>query len=247
MDTSTMGLLAAGILVIAALYSSIGHAGASGYIALMTLIGLAPAEIRPVALTLNLLVATVGSIQFARAGHFSWRHFWPFALLAIPAAYLGGKMSLPVHHIRTILGIVLLFSAGRLLIPRSPQAQDTVYRLPPLAASLALGALIGYLSGLTGTGGGIFLTPLLLFSHWAPAKTAAAVSALFIWVNSAAGLLGFISQGGQIPSYTWPLTLAALIGGSLGAYSGSRFFSPLTIQRVLALVLLIASYKLFTS
>jgi uncharacterized protein len=229
------------IIIIAFLYSSVGHAGASGYIATMALFGLAPNVIRPTALVLNILVASLGSFQFWRAGHFKWQLFWPFALLAIPGAYLGGYLQLPMSILRVIIGLVLLFSAARLFFrKRDP---DDVHA-PPLPAALGLGGAIGFLSGLTGTGGGIFLTPLLLFAHWAKTKQASAVSALFILVNSISGLIGFAHAKQPIPSLAFSLSLAALLGGGVGSYFGSRRFPVRTIALLLATVLVIAGAKL---
>src|SRR5881628_306845 len=190
MDTAHLIFLFLAIGLVAFLYTSVGHAGASGYIATMTLFGVAPTIIRPTALVLNILVASIGAFQFWRAGHFSWKLFWPFALLSVPAAYLGGYLQLPARILKIIIGLVLLLSAARLFFRRGdPLAVSPA----PLPAALAVGSGIGFLSGLTGTGGGIFLTPLLLFSNWAKTKQASAVSALFILANSIAGLAGFAS------------------------------------------------------
>ena len=241
MDTTHLVALFVAIGLIAFLYSSVGHAGASGYIATMTLFGLAPAVIRPTALVLNILVASIGSFQFWRAGHFSWRLFWPFALLSIPAAYLGGYLQPSASVLRILIGIVLLFSAVRLLFRRS---DPPVTVLPSRSVAVGTGAGLGFLSGLTGTGGGIFLTPLLLFCRWARIREAAAVSALFIWVNSIAGLVGYFTKIHSIPSLGLVLAAAAIIGGSIGSHMGSRHFAVRVISLFLAAVLLIAGMKL---
>ena len=227
--------------IIAFLYSSVGHAGASGYIAVMALFGLAPNVIRPTALVLNILVAIIGSFHFWRAGHFSWKIFWPFALLSVPAAYLGGYVQLPVAILRTVIGIVLLLSAARLFFRR--RDPDDISP-PPAPRAVAIGAGLGFLSGLTGTGGGIFLTPLLLFCHWARTKQASAVSALFILVNSIAGLIGFISAKQSVPTLAITLAAAAIGGGAIGSYLGSRRFPVRTIAILLATVLVVAGCKL---
>ncbi len=241
MPIETLLLLTAGIFVIAILYSSVGHAGASGYIAVMSLLSLAPAVIKPTALALNILVATIGTWQFVRAGHFSWRLFWPFAVLAIPFAFLGGYVNLPSHIFKVILGLVLLYSGTRfLLVPQNVQQVSE----PPRFHAVLAGAGIGFLSGLTGTGGGIFLTPLLLFMGWAETKPAAAVSVLFILVNSMAGLAGNFSNTKSLPTFVVPLFIAAALGGVIGSYFGSRRLKPAAIKRFLAVVLLIAGTKL---
>src|SRR6266550_2717141 len=174
MDNTQLILLCFAIAVIAFLYSSVGHAGASGYIATMTLFGLAATVIRPTALVLNILVATIGSFQFWRAGHFSWKLFWPFTLLSIPAAYFGGYLQPSAGVLRILIGLVLLFSAMRLIFRRNDPAEILT---PSQPTAISVGAGLGFLSGLTGTGGGIFLTPLLLFCRWAHIRQAAAVSA----------------------------------------------------------------------
>ncbi|PYM01048.1 MAG: hypothetical protein DMF19_07450 [Verrucomicrobia bacterium] len=240
MDIAHLILLFLAIGVIAFLYSCVGHAGASGYIAVMTLFGLVTTTIRPTALVLNILVAIIASFQFWRAGHFSWKLFWPFALLSVPAAYFGGYLQLPAGILKITIGLVLLFSAARLFFRRG----DPAVAPPPLPAALAVGSGIGFLSGLTGTGGGIFLTPLLLFSKWAKTKQASAVSALFILVNSIAGLAGFVSARQSIPALAVILSAAAIIGGAIGSHLGSRKFPVRTISILLATVLVIAGVKL---
>jgi uncharacterized membrane protein YfcA len=241
MDATHLTFLLIAIGVVAFLYSSVGHAGASGYIAVMTLLGLAPATIRPTALVLNILVASIGSIQFWWAGHFRWRLFWPFALLSVPAAYLGGYLQLPVTILRILIGLVLLLSAMRLFFRRGdPQEVES----PAPLAALGLGGIIGLLSGLTGTGGGIFLTPALLFFQWARIREAAAVSAVFILVNSIAGLVGYFSANHSLPSLGLILAGGAVLGGAAGSHFGSRRFPTRTISLVLAIVLIIAGTKL---
>lgn len=234
-------LLTLAILVVAFLYSSVGHAGASGYIAVMTLFGLAPNVVKPAALVLNILVASIGTWQFWRAGHFSWRLFWPFAVLAIPMAFIGGYTNLPAHIFKVLIGIVLLASA--LLFFLRP-ANDTVDREPNRAVAIFAGGGLGLLAGLTGTGGGIFLTPLLLLMRWARTKTVAATSALFILLNSISGLAGNISSTKNLPSFAFVLVGAAMVGGAAGSYFGSRRFNHIVIKRLLAVVLTIAGVKL---
>jgi uncharacterized membrane protein YfcA len=234
--------LAAGILLIAFLYSSVGHAGASGYIAVMSLINLAPTTIRPVALILNILVASIATWQFWRAGHFSWRLFWPFAILAVPLAFVGGATTLPTHAFKIVVGIVLLVSALNFLIRRRDDEQCS---MPSIPVAVATGGGLGLLAGLTGTGGGIFLTPLLLIMRWARTKNASAVSALFILLNSIAGLAGNLTVQ-RLPDIAFlaAAATAAIVGGTLGSYLGSRHFSAPAIRWLLAIVLIIAGTKL---
>ncbi len=241
MPSETTYLLIGGIFLIGFLYSSVGHAGASGYIAVMSLIGMTPAEIKPTALLLNILVASITAWQFYRGGHFSWSLFWPLAALAIPCAFLGGAINLPTAWFKTLVGVILLYSAWRFLVK---PAEATTTAPPRKPVALATGAGLGLLSGLTGTGGGIFLTPLMLFMRWAPVKQVAAVSALFILVNSSAGLAGNWSSTRYLPAFSPWLVVAAGIGGAFGSHFGSRRFDPAIIKRLLAVVLAIAGTKL---
>jgi uncharacterized membrane protein YfcA len=241
MDYAHLTWLFLAVGLIAFLYSSVGHAGASGYIAVMALWGFAPTVIRPTALVLNILVATIGAFQFWRAGHFRWELFWPFALLSVPAAYLGGYLQLPAYVLKIVIGLVLLFSAARLF---SRRGDPSDIHPPSLPVSIGTGGAIGFLSGLTGTGGGIFLTPLMLFCHWAKTKQASAVSALFILVNSISGLVGFVSAKQSIPTLAMILAAAAVTGGAIGSYLGSRRFPVRAISILLATVLVIAGAKL---
>jgi uncharacterized protein len=233
--------LAAAIFVVAFLYSSVGHAGASGYIAVLTLVGFGVEVIRPTALTLNILVAAIGFIQWWRGGHFVWSLFWPFALFSVPAAFLGGWLHVPAHYLKIVIGLVLWFSAWRLL-SRKEDPPDISSPARPVA--IASGAGIGFLSGLTGTGGGIFLTPLMLFCRWAKVKEAAAVSALFILLNSSSGLAGYVKGGRELPDFAWPLAVVVAVGGFIGSHLGSRHLPVRGISILLAVVLVIAGTKL---
>ena len=235
-------LLCVAIAVVAFLYSAVGHAGASGYIAVMTLFGLADAVIKPSALVLNILVACLAFWQFWRAGYFSWRLFWPFAALSFPLAFLGGYYQLPTHIFKLLVGLVLLYSAFRFMV--QSRSDETEPQPPSLTVALPVGAGLGLLSGLTGTGGGIFLTPLLIFMRWSRTKPASAVSALFILGNSISGLLGYLSSNRHLPLSPFPLAVAAIGGGAVGSYLGSRQFSPDLIKKLLSVVLLIAGLKL---
>jgi uncharacterized protein len=239
-DTLLLTLL---IFTAALLYSTVGHGGASGYLAAMALFNLAPDVMKPTALVLNLFVAGVGTIRYAQAGCFSWTIFWPFAVVSIPFAFLGGKWTLPVATYKIILGLVLLFAAWRLAIRQSAHAPP-MQKPIVLPAALVLGAAIGLLSGLTGVGGGIFLSPLLLLLGWADIRKTAGVSAAFILVNSAAGLLGRLESVKSLPSQILWWAPAALLGGILGAELGSRRLTPLVMRRMLATVLVVAGLKM---
>jgi uncharacterized membrane protein YfcA len=231
------------IFIAALLYSSVGHGGASGYLAAMALFGVAPDVMKPTALVLNLVVATIGTIRYSRAGCFSWKLFWPFAVLSIPFAFLGGMWKLPFSVYKIILGFVLLFAALRLAVKLSSIASPAQ---KPIIVPLAMlfGAGIGLLSGLTGVGGGIFLSPLLLFLGWADMKKTAGVSVAFILVNSAAGLLGHLKSVQSLPHEIVWWASAALIGGLVGAELGSRRLTPLVMRRMLAAVLVVAGVKM---
>lgn len=241
MPIDSIVYLSAAVLVVAFLYSSVGHAGASGYIAVMALFGLAPETIKPTALTLNIIVASIATWQFYRAGHFSWRLFWPFALLAIPFAFLGGYADLSTKTFKVLVGLVLLFSAARFALPQP--SEDRV-NPPRRCVAIPVGASLGFVAGLTGTGGGIFLTPLLLLMKWATTKSAASISALFILTNSASGLAGNYASTQYLPSSIWILAICVVAGGSIGSHLGSCRFNPVWIKRILAVVLLIAGTKL---
>lgn len=230
------------MFVAALLYSSVGHAGASGYLAVMALIGIAPSEMRPAALVMNLLVATIGTTNFVRAGHFRLSLLWPFAVASVPMAYLGGRLALPVAAYRIIVGVVLVLSALRFLV--TLRAPDEARGEPPLAVALATGAVLGLLAGLTGVGGGIFLSPLLLLLGWATLRVTAATSVVFILVNSAAGLLGQAATIDHLPAMlpTWMVAVAA--GGLAGSWLGARRLPSPAIRGLLAVVLFAAGVKL---
>lgn len=230
------------VFVAAVLYSMVGHAGASGYLAAMALMGVAPAMMKPTALTLNILVATVGTIQFARAGRFSWPLFWPFALGSVPFAFLGGSLALPITVYKRLLAVVLLYAAYRLFRTATASGEPRPVRRP---VAMASGAGIGFLSGLTGVGGGIFLSPLMLIMGWADVRRTAAVSVAFILANSISGLLGHLSSVRSLPREIGALAGVALVGGFIGSTLGSRRLPSPVLRRLLAVVLLVAAGKLF--
>lgn len=228
--------------VVAFLYAAVGHGGASGYLALMAFFSFAPDFMRPTALLLNLAVSLIAFIQYYRQGHFDWQLFWPFALASVPAAFLGGMIEVDADVYKKVLGVLLLFSVIRLLDFRIRNNKENVH--PQLLISLAIGAAIGFLSGLIGIGGGIILSPVILLLHWADMKKTAAVSALFIFVNSLAGLAGLWTKGFQLEMQTVWMLLIAFAGGAIGSYFGAGYFENIKLKWILATVLLIASVKL---
>jgi uncharacterized protein len=242
-----VALLAFGMLLAAFGYAAVGHGGASAYIAAMALAGVAPAEMRPMALLLNVLVSSLGSWKFYRAGFFRWRLFWPFAVVSIPMAYLGGALNLPGNAYKILVGVVLLYAAWQLWRSGGSGAEMREVREPPLGWAMLIGAGMGLLAGLTGVGGGIFLSPLLLMLGWAGTKQTSAVSAPFILVNSLAGLTAvFIARSASLPGYVAILAPAVLVGGWLGAEYGSRRFANPLVRRLLAVVLALAGAKMIS-
>jgi uncharacterized membrane protein YfcA len=237
-------ILAILIFIAALLYSSVGHGGASGYLAAMALMDLSPEVMKPTALTLNILVASITTYKFYQAKCFSWKLLWPFASTSIPFAFLGGFVSIPGEFYKPVVGIALLFAAYRLVRISSVTEASGIEVRPPLIAAWASGAGIGFLSGLTGVGGGIFLTPLLVFMGWAGTKRSSGVSAGFILVNSLAGLAGHISSVKLLPDTILPLAIAAGIGGWIGAEIGSKKLGVASLRKVLSAVLVVAGVKM---
>ncbi|HYG54633.1 MAG TPA: sulfite exporter TauE/SafE family protein [Burkholderiales bacterium] len=240
-------LLALGMVVAAFAYACVGHGGASAYIAAMALAGIAPAEMRPIALVLNVLVSAIATYKFARAGYFNWRLFWPFAVVSVPMAFIGGAIALPGQAYKILVGVVLLYAAWQLWRSARAGEEMRVIRQPALALAMAIGAALGLLAGLTGVGGGIFLSPLLLMLGWSGTKQTSAISAPFILVNSIAGLgAGFALKSATLPPYIWILGAAVLAGGWLGAEYGSRRFANPVVRRMLAIVLALAGAKMIS-
>lgn len=239
-----MILLAAFIFLMALLYSSVGHGGASGYLAAMTLFNLAPGVMRPSVLCLNVIVAGVAAVRFYGAGWFSWRLFLSFAATSIPFAYLGGSLRLPEIYYRQIVGAVLLCAAYRLWRFAAQSEAKEEMREVQVGVALLCGAVLGLLSGLVGVGGGIFLSPLILLMRWADVRQASGVAAWFIVVNSIAGLMGSRTEIAMLPPSIFAWGAAALTGGIIGAELGSRRLANKQMRRALAVVLVIASAKL---
>ncbi len=243
MDSQAALVLTALIFLAALLYSSVGFAGASGYLAAMALFGLAPEVMRPTALTLNIFVAVIATIKFYRAGAFSWKLFWPLAVTSVPFAFVGGLIALPSELYNPVVGFALLYAAW-MSLRRTPSQDQADLKAPPLVITALTGSAIGLLAGLTGVGGGIFLAPVLILSGWAEARIVAGIAAAFILVNSAAGLLGVLSMSPQLPTELPLWAAAAVIGGFIGSEVGSKHLGNVAIQRVLAVVLAIAGVKM---
>ncbi len=230
---------------IALLYSTVGHAGASGYLATMALLSFSPAVMKPTALALNIIVALVTSIRFYQAGHFSWRLFRPFALASVPMAYIGGSLAIHALIYKMLVGLALLFAAAHLII-RSRASDDREERVeyPGLIASVVVGGVIGFISGLTGVGGGIFLSPVIILLNWAGLRRTSAIAAVFILVNSISGLAGFIQKGGLLPDHLAWWSVAVILGGFIGSSLGATRLNSPVLRLLLGAVLLMSGLKL---
>ena len=233
------------LFIVAFLYASVGHGGASGYLALMSLFAFPITFMKPTALVLNVLVSGISFYFYYREKKFEWKLFYPFAITSIPFSFFGGMITIEPHIYKIILATVLLFAVARLIGLLGKQKGDLKPINIPLA--LVIGAMIGFLSGLIGIGGGIILSPVILLLGWADIKKSAAVSSLFIFVNSIAGLFGFVLKGGTLPMSSVSLMVVVLIGGTLGGYFGSKKMNTQMLRNVLAVVLLIAIFKLYTT
>lgn len=227
----------------AVLYSSVGHAGASGYLAAMALFNVSPETMRPAALVLNVLVATIGTLRFCRAGHFSWPAFWPIALASIPCAFVGGWLGLPSRAYKIVLGGLMILAAVRMAwkMPSAAGRRPS----PPLA--MTVGAAIGLVSGLTGMGGSILLGPMLLFMGWTSVRDSLGVCAAFNLVNSAAGLAGVAMQPLRWPEMLPYWAVAAVLGAVVGAELGTKYLKTATLTCIAALVLAAAGLRLALS
>lgn len=228
--------------VIAFLYSSVGHGGASGYLALMALFSFPPETMKPTALLLNLFVAGISFYYYFKEGFFNKKLFLSCAVSSIPLAFLGGTLEINASLYKKILAVLLVFAILKMLNVFGKE-KEQIKELK-IWQGVIIGGVIGFFSGLIGIGGGIILTPIILLMNWGRMKEAAAVSALFIWVNSASGLLGQLSSGVVLEKESFLLVFIALIGGALGGYYGSRKLNNSILRYVLAFVLFIACVKL---
>ena len=243
--TADLVLLIPLFFAAAMLYSSVGHGGASAYLAILVLVGFSRQAIAPTVLALNMLVTLLGTFNYYRAGHLDIRLLLPFIVTSIPAAYLGGSIQVSDKTFSAILGVTLLAAALRFLIFTKPVIGREVLPLRSLfGIGLPMGAGLGFLAGLIGIGGGIFLSPLLLLMGWADAKKTAAVSAGFIFLNSLSGLTAHLFKGTPDWTQLGVLAITVLIGGGIGSYRGAFRLQPVTLQRLLGIVLLVASVKL---
>lgn len=232
------------LFLVAALYSSVGHGGASGYLAILSLFAVSPAQMSGTALILNVFVAGMASITFFRAGHLNKSVLWPFVAVSVPAAFLGGYLRLTDRSYLILLAIGLILAAARLGLPL-PNRDDQPLKRLPAAIGFPIGGMIGMFSGMIGIGGGILLSPILILSRWSTAKQAAAVAAVFITANSLAGIGGRLARGGVDVLPLAPPLIAAFLGGLLGSHWGANRFSNTILRRLLAIVLVLAAVKLW--
>jgi uncharacterized membrane protein YfcA len=240
--TEILILFYALLFIVAFLYASVGHGGASGYLALMAIFSMAPEVMKPTALLLNLFVASVSFIQFYRGGHFKWNIFWPFAIASVPMAFLGGLIQVDAFFYKKILGILLMVPIARFLFFSNIKVDET--KKANLFLSLIIGAVIGLLSGMIGIGGGIILSPVLLLLKWTDMKQTATISALFIFINSLSGLAGQLTKGIHFSADMYAYVAIAFVGGLCGAFFGALRFKQMILKNVLAAVLMLAAYKL---
>lgn len=234
------------LFFVAFLYAAVGHGGASGYLALMAIYGIAPEEMKPTALVLNLFVSITSFTHYYRIGYFKYKIFIPMAAASIPLAFIGGMITVEENIYKRILGVLLLFPVLRFFFFKN--VEDNELKSHKVSFAIFIGGIVGLLSGMIGIGGGIILSPILLLLHWTNQKQTAAISAAFIFVNSVAGLCGMLTQGISFTKDMVLYVIVAFIGGFLGAYLGAKRFNHNVLKYVLATVLLLASYKLiFTS
>lgn len=227
-------------------YAAVGQAGASGYIAIMGLAGFSPFAMKTTALSLNLVVAAIGTALFLRAGRLSWRNVWPFAILGFPFSMLGGALHLPERVYFPLVGVVLILSAFQMARTALSGKRTGVEApvTPPFMAALATGAVFGFVSGTTGTGGGVFLAPIILTMHWGTARQTAATTAVYNLMNSIAALIGAYAAWDHIPSTLPAWLVAVAVGGTIGAYIGSRYLSDRWLRGILSMLLFMSGIKL---
>ena len=231
------------ILITSTLYASVGLGGGSGYLALMGLFNIDPAVMKPTALALNILVTTIGTYKYSRAGYFSWKLFWPFAITSIPFAFLGGRLNINGDIYKGIVGVLLLYAATRLFFT-ARTAEEKPISSPPLWVALLSGAIIGFIGGITGVGGAIFLSPLILLMGWATPKETAGIATVFVLVNSISGLAGYWSNTFALPPQITYWGIAVTLGGWVGAEYGSRKLANPVIRQILAGVLLLGGLRM---
>ena len=229
--------------IVSFLYASVGHGGASGYLALMAIFSVTPELMKPTALLLNLFVAAIAFYYYYKEGYFNKKLFISFAIASIPMSIIGGYIEVDTTIYKKILAVLLLFAILKML--NIFGKESAIIRDIKLWQGIVVGGIIGFFSGLIGIGGGIILSPIILLFHWGKMKEAAAVSALFIWVNSAGGLIGQLSSGVNLNMQSFGLVAIALIGGVFGAYYGSNKLNNQNLRYLLATVMAIACVKLF--
>jgi uncharacterized membrane protein YfcA len=240
---STSALIVPLIFFAALLYASVGHGGASGYLAVMALLSVAPETMRPAALILNILVSSIGVYKFYRVKAFSWQLLLPIIGGSVPFAFVGGLISLPSSVYKPIVGLVLMLAAWQIFV-RAKRDHPKIHQRPSKVALVGMGAGLGLVSGLTGVGGGIFLSPILMLMNWAETKMISGIAAAFILVNSLSGLAGVLTKSYTLPEELIYWGSAAVVGGLIGAEYGSRRLANPTIRQLLALVLLVAGLKM---
>lgn len=234
------------LLVIAGLYAAVGQAGATGYLAAMAIFGFEPSVMKPTALALNVVVAGIASAQFWRAGRFSWRTFYPFAVLGLPFSVLGGMVHLPERIYYPLVGTILMVAAAQMFraARRPGRATSAGMIEPPFWPALGAGALVGFVSGATGTGGGVFLAPLILALNWVDIRRTAAITAAYNLLISASALLGSRATVHQLPSELSLWLLAVACGGGIGATLGARYLHSSALRYLLATLLLFSGIRL---
>jgi len=240
-------LFALSLAIVALLYSSVGQAGGTGYVALMGLAGFAPAVIKPSALALNILVSAIGCVRFYRAGLATWRTCYPFAILGLPFSLIGGALHLPAAVYQPVVGILLLIAGAQMLRPVSRRGGDAHSKGPPFMPSLAAGGVLGIVSGVTGVGGGIFLAPLVLGLGWAGPRQVAAISAVFNFLNSGAALAGAWATMPALPAELPLWLLCVGVGGYIGSWFGAFYFKPQTLRSILAFLLIAGALRMIGS